>query len=142
MPLDTLSARAFADLPNRAAAAHILDGLADGEFPEPCGWNVLVLQYVTPERKGGLIMPVQVQREDEFQGCVGIVLRLGPEAYKDQRKFPRGPWVAAGDWVAWPRLKGAVTRMAIVHGSHKAVLTVLADDAFVATGIDPERLSV
>ena len=140
---DTVSA--FAALPNREAAAHLLDGFTDGEFPAPTGYNVLVLQYVTPEKKGSLFMPQQVQREDEFQGCVGIVLRVGPEAYADAAKFPAGPWAKPGDWVAWPRMKGAVTRFAITGGaggSKRAVLTIMADDAFVAVGVDPTRIAV
>ena len=133
---------AFADLPNRAAAAHMLDGFTDAEFPRPTGYNVLVAQYITPEKKGSLFMPEQTRREDEYQGCVGIVLAVGPEAYADAAKFPAGPWVKPGDWVAWPRMKGAVTRFALVNGQRKAVLTIMADDAFVAVGVNPERLAV
>ena len=143
MPLDDTSAIPFADLPNRAPAAHLLDLVDPASVPTPVGYNVLVLQYVRPEKVGSLFMPEQAKREDEFQGAVGIVLAVGPDAYSGS-KFTSGPWVKPGDWVAWPRLKATATKFAVMggHGKSRVVFAVLADDSFTAKGVDPERLSV
>lgn len=143
MPLDA-GALPFADLPNRAAAAHLLDNLDLTCVPTPVGYRVLVLQYVRPERTtGGLIMPEVSKREDEYQGRVGIVLAMGPDAYKDTEKFPNGPWVSQGDWVAWPNMQATATKLAIKSpdGKDRVIFVLLPDDAFMARGVNPERLS-
>jgi len=143
--LDAMTpARAFSDLPNRAAAAHLLDSIDPSVVPTPTGYHVLVLQYRRPERTAGsIILPEQAHKEDDYQGVVGYVLALGPDAYTGD-KFATGPWVQPGDWVAWPRLKATTTRfsMKTADGRGHVVLSVLDDDAFVAVGVDPERLSV
>ena len=136
--------KAFADLPNRTAAAHMLDSIDASVIPLPTGYHVLVLQYRRPERTAGsIILPAQALKEDDYQGVVGYVLALGPDAYTGD-KFGSGAWVKPGDWVAWPRLKATTTRFAVktADGRGHVVLSVLDDDAFVATGVDPERLSV
>ena len=144
MPLDQAARpTAFADLPNRGPAAHLLDVMDPAAIPRPLGYNVLVLLYVRPERTaGGIILAEQSKREDEYQGVVGLVLALGPEAYGDGSKFPSGAWVQPGDWVAWPRLKATATRFKVQgrEGRDGVVFCVLADDSFTAVGIDPERL--
>lgn len=143
MPLDA-APHAFPDLPNRLAAAHLLDGIDAGSVPAPTGYHVMVLQYRRPEKTGGgIIIPAQAHREDDYQGVVGYVLALGPDAYNDS-KFTSGPWVKPGDWVAWPRLKATAVRFAVrsSDGRGSVVFCVLDDDAFVATGVDPEGLHV
>ena len=42
------------------------------------GENLLVATYIRPERtKGGIIRPESIVREDEFQGNIGLVLKIG-----------------------------------------------------------------
>jgi hypothetical protein len=87
----------------------------DAVLPVPNGYNVLVLQYVRPETirtAGGmsLILAATTQKEDAFQGRLGIVLALGADAYQDSVKFPNGAWVQPGDIVAWPALENASSR--------------------------------
>lgn len=143
MPLDAAAPHAFPDLPNRAAAAHLLDTLDPSVVPQPTGYHVLVMQYRRPEKVGGIFLTAKAQAEDDYQGVVGYVLALGPDAY-NASKFMSGPWVKPGDWVAWPRLKATTTRFAVkaADGRDHVVFAVLDDDAFVAVGVDPERLSV
>lgn len=122
-----------------APVAHLLEGKpADLDFPDPTGWHVMVLQYVRPESKavaggGKLYFPDQTRKEDEYQGRVGLVLAVGPDAYKDPAKFPAGPWVTPGDWVAWPALESAAQRQRY----HGLIVAFLPDDRIVATGVNP-----
>lgn len=143
MPDTAPPARAFPDLPNRAAAAHLLDGIDPSVVPAPTGYHVLVMQYRRPSKVGSIVLPAQAHKEDDYQGVVGYVLALGPDAYQGA-KFASGAWVKPGDWVAWPRLKASTTRFAVkaIDGRDSVVFAVLDDDAFVAVGVDPERLSV
>lgn len=60
---------------------------------------VLVGTYIQPEkRKSGLIMPGTILKEDEYQGVVGLILQMGPEAEKIAAETG-GPRV--GDWIVY-----------------------------------------
>lgn len=122
-----------------AAFAHLLEGKSpDLEFPDPTGWHVMVLQYVRPDAKtlpGGqrLYFADKTKQEDEYQGRVGLVLAVGPDAYRDPVKYPGGPWVRPGDWVLWPTLETAAQRQRY----HGLVIAFLPDDRVVARSVDP-----
>lgn len=140
----------LADLPAETLAviAHLLrsaDNTAgidpDLTLPEPTGYHVLCLQYVRPESittAGGmkLILAAQTRKEDEFQGRLGVVLALGPDAYQDTGKYPSGPWVKPGDIVAWPALENASGRYAFGSGT----LCVVPDDRLTLRGCDTSAM--
>jgi hypothetical protein len=131
----------LSDLPAETLAkfSHLLEGKpADLQFPDPTGYHVMVLQYVRPEAKtlaGGqrLYFADKTRTEDEFQGRVGLVLALGPDAYRDPSKYPSGPWVRPGDTVIWPTLETAAQRQRY----HGLVIAFLPDDRVVGVGVDP-----
>ncbi len=65
--------------------------------------QVLVAGYVRPAKtKGGIFMPDKVIEEDRFQGNIGLVVALGPGAFKDDdiAKF-HGKKLKVGDWVMY-----------------------------------------
>lgn len=63
---------------------------------------VLVATYVAPAKIGSIIMPDKVLDEGRYQGKVGLVLKVGPTAFKDDSvaKFG-GVSIRAGDWVVY-----------------------------------------
>lgn len=76
--------------------------------------DVLVAIWVRPNRTaGGVELPDSFKDEDVFQGKTGLILQLGPEAFKDDDRhhYPVKPRV--GDWVAyrvsdgWPFFLGS-----------------------------------
>jgi co-chaperonin GroES (HSP10) len=77
-------------------------------LPRPTGYNILVGVYVRPEKTaGGVYITPRTRDEDRYQGKIGLVLALGPEAYADDDRFPDGPWCRIGDWVMWKAHDGA-----------------------------------
>lgn len=65
--------------------------------------RVLVATYVAPETtKGGIIRPERSLSEDRFQGKVGLVIKVGPQAFEDDgaARFG-GVKVQPGDWVTY-----------------------------------------
>lgn len=65
--------------------------------------RVLVAIYVGPEKtKSGLYRPPSQLKEDIFQGAVGLVLKKGKLAFKDDEstKF-HGEDAAVGEWVTF-----------------------------------------
>lgn len=62
--------------------------------------QVLVATYIQPaQTKGGIFIPDKSLQEDQFQGTVGLVVALGPGAFKDDNiaKF-HGLSLKVGDW--------------------------------------------
>lgn len=95
------------------------------------GAQVLVATYIRPERKkSGIILTNSVREEDKFQGKCGLVLKLGPLAYKATEKLDFGGYsVAPGTWVWYRPMDGYALS---VNGVHCRVL----DDVEIKGDID------
>ena len=69
------------------------------------GINVLILIYKPPIQKkiNSILLPDSAVKEDlEYNSMVGMVLKLGSDAYKGDQ-FPSGSYAGEGDWVIFPR---------------------------------------
>ena len=67
-----------------------------------CGTDVLFVTYIEPERTGGgIYKPDTSQQEILFQGNVGLVVGMGPLAFKyDSRGFAwEGDAAKINDWI-------------------------------------------
>ncbi len=65
--------------------------------------QILVAIYVRPEKTaGGIIRTATNVDEDEYQGKVGLVVKVGPSAFldSDDQDF-QGQSVSVGDWVVF-----------------------------------------
>lgn len=63
--------------------------------------QILLGTYVRPEKtRGGIILTNSTLKEDEYQGKVFLVLKIGPTAFKsdDEVDFA-GQSIKEGDWV-------------------------------------------
>ena len=71
------------------------------ESLHPLGAQVLVGTYIRPKMTaGGIHIPDSTQGEDIYQGKVGLVLKLGPLAFKEDDTHKWGDRVPqVGDWV-------------------------------------------
>ena len=62
-------------------------------LPELPGFHVLVRPIsIKTKTKGGSILPDSTKDDMAYLTTVGRVIALGDMAYKDQEKFPFGPW--------------------------------------------------
>lgn len=69
--------------------------------------DVLVAKHIRYEVAKGLVAPAITEREDEWQGVVGLVLKVGPRAFKnDDRNDFHGVTVKRGDWVMYRNSDG------------------------------------
>ena len=78
----------------------ILDAL--GDVSEFGVWHnqVLVAVYERPERtRSGIILADTTRDEDKFQGKVGLVVKLGPQAFVDDDKWTFANKANLHDWV-------------------------------------------
>lgn len=83
----------------------LLDTLGDISDIEVFNNDVLVAIYVRPSvTAGGIHLPDAYRDEDKAQGKVGLVVKMGPEAFRDDSgHWFNGVSVNVGDWV-WYRV--------------------------------------
>ena len=93
------------------------------KLPYPTGWRLLVMPFkVKEETKGGIIIAQETLDRARVATQVGYVLKMGDLCYKDEDKFPTGPWCKEKDWVIFARYAGS--RMEIDGGE----IRMLNDD--------------
>lgn len=104
-------------------------------MPSPTGWRMLILPYRgKAQTQGGVYIPEKVIDDGQLTTVVGYVMKQGPLCYKDEAKFPDGPWCKQGDWVIFARYAGSRFR---IEGGE---VRILNDDEILAVISDPEDI--
>jgi co-chaperonin GroES (HSP10) len=119
-------------------AVEALDEAASArQLPDPTGWKILCAVPSIDEKFEGteLYRPESFAKLEEHATTVLFVMKVGPDAYKDDRKFPTGPWCAEGDFVLVRAYSG--TRFKI-HGRE---FRLLNDDQIEAVVQDPRGIT-
>ena len=105
------------------------------KLPNPTGWRLLVMPFQVKEKsEGGVIIAQETLDRARAAVQVGYVLKMGPLCYKDDDKYPTGPWCKPKDWVIFARYAGS--RMGIDGGE----IRMLNDDEVLGTIGDPKDL--
>jgi co-chaperonin GroES (HSP10) len=81
----------------------ILNTVGDLKDVEIFNLQVLVGIYIRPNKtKSGIILTDKYVDEDKYQGKVGLVLKMGSSAFKDETgKWFKDVDVKVGDWVVF-----------------------------------------
>lgn len=109
------------------------------QLPDPKRFHVLCVvpeameQYADSEV--GLIKSSQAMYHEEVLTSVLFVVKLGPDAYKDETRFPSGPSCREGDFVIVRPNSG--TRLKI-HGRE---FRIINDDSVEAVVEDPRGIT-
>jgi co-chaperonin GroES (HSP10) len=105
------------------------------QVPEPATYHILcVLPKAEEEYDGGLIKSAQTMQFEELLSPVLFVAKIGPDAFKDEKRFPSGPSCKVGDFILIRPNSG--TRMKI-HGQE---FRLINDDSIEATVEDPRGI--
>jgi|TARA_R100000773_G_scaffold25879_1_gene22559 chaperonin GroES len=105
------------------------------KLPQPTGYRMLILPFSRKAKtKGGILLAESTLEKERISTNVGFVVSLGPDAYKDESKFPDGAWCKPRDWVIFGRYAGA--RLKIEGGE----LRLLNDDEILAVIDNPEDI--
>ena len=108
------------------------------QLPEPSGYKILIaLPEIAEKTTGGILKAEETVRSEEVATIVGFVLKMGPDCYKDQKRFPSGPWCKKGDFILMRTYTGTRFR---IHGKE---FRLINDDSVEAVVDDPrgyERL--
>jgi co-chaperonin GroES (HSP10) len=104
--------------------------------PKPTGFRILVVKpKIEDMTEGGIVKPDTFVKKEEAGSVVGVVLELGPMAYKDEGKFPTGPWCKPQDFVLLPAYAGS--RFAI----DGIEFIIVNDDVILGTVEDPRGIN-
>ncbi len=105
------------------------------QLPEPAGYKILItLPAPEKETSGGIIKAAETLRVEEVGSICGFVLKMGPDAYKDPKRFPGDPYCKVGDWIVMPAYSG--TRL-LIHGEE---MRLISDDTVEAVVQDPRGI--
>jgi co-chaperonin GroES (HSP10) len=106
------------------------------QLPEPTGYHILVaLPEVEDKFDSGLAKADTTMHHEQVLATVFFVVKLGPDCYKDEKRFPNGPWCKEGDFILARHNSG--TRLKI-HGRE---FRLINDDTVEAVVDDPRGIS-
>lgn len=102
------------------------------QIPNPATYHLLcMLPEAKEEYEGGLLKASQTMQYEELLSPVLFVAKIGPDAFKDEKRFPSGPSCEVGDFIIVRPNTG--TRMKI-HGTEWRIIN---DDSVEAVIDDP-----
>ena len=105
-------------------------------LPAPKGYRMLcAVPHVEEEFEGGLLKAEDTKRVEEQTTVVLFVVKMGELCYKDEERFPTGPWCKEGDFVLVRAYSG--TRFKI----HNREFRLINDDTVEGVVEDPRGYS-
>jgi co-chaperonin GroES (HSP10) len=106
------------------------------QLPEPATYHLLcILPEADEKYDSGLLKADKTVQFEELLSPVLFVLKMGPDAFKDEKRFPSGPSCKEGDFIIVRPNTG--TRMKI-HGRE---MRIINDDSVEAVVQDPRGIS-
>ncbi len=106
------------------------------QVPDPATYHLLcVLPDIDEEYDSGLVKANTTMHYEELLSPVLFVVKMGPDAFKDEKRFPSGPSCKVGDFVLVRPNTG--TRMKI-HGKE---FRIINDDSVEAVVQDPRGVT-
>jgi len=106
------------------------------QMPDPASYHLLtVLPDIDEEYESGILKAGKTIHYEELLSPVLFVVKLGPDAYRDEKKFPSGPLCKEGDFIIVRPNTG--TRIKI-HGKE---FRLIHDDCVEAVVQDPRGIS-
>jgi co-chaperonin GroES (HSP10) len=106
------------------------------QVPDPSGYRILcAIPEIEDSYDNGLVKADITMRHEEMLTTVLFVMKMGPDCYKDEARFPSGPWCKQGDFILVRPHAG--TRVKI-HGRE---FRIINDDAVEGVVEDPRGIS-
>ena len=111
--------------------------MSDLKMPEPSGYKILIAIPKLNEtfENTNIVRPDVVAKVEETASVVGLVVKLGPDAYKDTERYPNGPWCKEGDFIITRPMAGSRIK---IHGR---AFRMINDDAVEGVVEDPRGIT-
>ena len=105
------------------------------QLPRPSGYHILcAIPEMEKEYDSGIIKADESVRNEETLTTVLFVVELGPDCYKDEKKFPSGPWCQKGDFILVRPNAGS---RLVIHGRE---FRLINDDTVEGVVDDPRGI--
>lgn len=106
------------------------------QLPKPSGYRILcAIPEIDKEfEDSGLVKSEITIRNEELLTTVLFVIAMGPDCYKDEKRFPSGPWCKEGDFVLVRPHAGS---RLVIHGRE---FRVVNDDSIEGVVDDPRGI--
>jgi co-chaperonin GroES (HSP10) len=108
------------------------------QLPKPSGYRILcAIPEADKEIEGtslSLLKSAEMMRNEETLTTVLFVVEMGQDCYKDEKRFPTGPWCKKGDFVLVRPHAGS--RLLI----HDREFRIINDDSVEAVVEDPRGI--
>lgn len=125
--------------PNDPNASTVLPATAEEkarQLPDPSGYRILcAIPEMEDTYDSGLVKAGVTLQHEELLTTVLFVAKMGPDCYKDEKRFPSGPWCKVGDFILVRPHAG--TRLKI-HGRE---FRIINDDSVEGVVEDPRGIS-
>jgi len=123
-------------VPERVKALQEPEERKATQLPNPAGYRMLcALPEVEEKTEGGVYKSDVTIHHEDLLTTVLFVVKQGPDCYKDEKRFPSGPWCKEGDFVLVRPHAG--TRVKI-HGRE---FRLINDDSVEGVVEDPRGIS-
>lgn len=115
----------------------LTDGEKAKQLPDPVGYKILCAVPEFEARFDGtsIVRPDKVIDQERLATVVLFVLKMGPDCYRDEKRYPYGPWCKVGDFVLTRQYSG--TRLRIYDKEFR----LISDDMVEAVVQDPCGIS-
>ena len=105
------------------------------QLPKPAGYRILcVVPEIEKEFDGGILKADMTINNEETMTTVLFVVDIGPDCYKDEKRFPNGPWCKKGDFVLVRPYSGS---RLVIHGRE---FRLINDDSVEGVVEDPRGI--
>ena len=106
------------------------------QLPDPSGYRILCgIPDIEEKTAGGIIKADETLKFEELTTPVLFVIKIGPDAFKDEKRFPSGPWCKEGDFILTRPHAGSRVK---IHGRE---FRIINDDSVEAVVEDPRGIS-
>lgn len=106
------------------------------QLPDPSGYRILCgVPEVEDQTEGGIFKADMTKQYEELTTPVLFVIKMGPDAFKDEKRFPSGPWCKEGDFILTRPMAGSRVK---IHGRE---FRIINDDSVEAVVEDPRGIS-
>jgi co-chaperonin GroES (HSP10) len=106
------------------------------QLPEPVGYKILCAVPKAEEKiEGSSLLKAKQTIENEEALAVSLfVVSMGPDCYKDERRYPNGPWCKPGDFIIVRPHVGSKLK---IHGQE---FRIINDDTVECVVEDPRGI--
>lgn len=118
-----------------SSVAPIDESATATQLPEPQGYRILcAIPDIEDKFENGIIKTEETIKNEEILATVLFVVKLGTDCYKDESRFPSGPYCKEGDFVLVRPHTGTKIN---IHGK---AFRLINDDSIEAVVDDPRGI--